>query len=608
MAGAKEIIQQWQYHGKIHPKLLEDKAFENCKKAGLTSVQSYFTWAEIEKESGKFDFSTYDILVEKLKEHNIKWVPFFILGPNYATPKWFQESDECVYAKCLEHNKESKIQSIWNPFLPKQVDRFLKILSEHYQDKNILESICLGISGNWGESIYPVGGGFYKDFHSHKGWWCGDKYAVQDFKKYIAKKYNSLDELNVVWKTNFSSFELIDFPNLRYSYPVSREIYKFIPSFLKPSAKFIYNLLKSDSKKETKDIIVEQQWLDFVEWYISSMTNWAEFWLKTARKYFPDSEIYLVTGGDGNPMMGADFAAQTKIAAKYNAGIRVTNQTDDYSYSFALTRLVASASKFYKSYFTTEEVWISKPESVMMRIFDVISSGSKGFYCKNIIGAGKDYCTKKDFPAGESTKGAEILSKNLHYFKISKPIIKTAVFFPNTSIAFDPSILDSLYKQCAKLRDVLDFDILDENMIKDGALENYKFLIVIQGKLLSQELLKRIKEWVESGGIFISQYSVKSFGTEIDEPKRIGHGHISFYLGKRKRYLDFIKESVYNQKKIYPWHGIPIIDGEWDNIYATQFSDRVVYYNANNFEVNKKVGSEFVKIRANSIKEKGNKL
>ena len=153
-----EIIQQWQYLGKVQPKLLEDKALVNCKKAGITSLQSYLYWAEIEKERNKIDFSSYDPLVEKLKKHNLKWVPFLILGPNYATPNWFQESDECLYAKCLEHKKESKIQSIWNPFLAKWIDRFLRIVSEHYRDKNILESICLGISGNWGEAIYPATG------------------------------------------------------------------------------------------------------------------------------------------------------------------------------------------------------------------------------------------------------------------------------------------------------------------------------------------------------------------------------------------------------------------------------------------------------------------
>jgi len=182
-----ELIQQWQYLGKVHPRLLDDKVFEYCKKIGLTSVQSYVYWAEIEKEPNKIDFSVYDVLVEKLDKYNLKWVPFLILGPNYATPKWFQKSNESVYAECLEHNKESRIQSIWNPYLPKWVDRFLGLVAGYYKDCNILESIELGISGNWGEAIYPAGGGFYKDFHTHPGWWCGDKYAIQSFRKYVIK-------------------------------------------------------------------------------------------------------------------------------------------------------------------------------------------------------------------------------------------------------------------------------------------------------------------------------------------------------------------------------------------------------------------------------------
>jgi len=562
MAKTREIIQQWQYFGKVHPKLLEDKAFEYCKQAGITSLQSYLYWAEIEKEPGKIDFSTYDILVKKLKEHNLKWVPFLILGPNYATPNWFQESDECLYAKCLEHKKESKIQSIWNPFLPKWVDRFLRIISEHYQDKSILESICLGISGNWGEAIYPATGG-YGNFHTHPGWWCGDEYAVQSFRKYTLKKYGSLDRLNNAWKTNFSKPELIDFPNLRYSFSFSREVYKFIPIFFKPGVKSIYNFVKSVSKREIKNLTGQQQWLDFVAWYINSMTNWAEFWLKTARKYFPDIKIYLVTGGIGQPILGADFSVQTKIAAKYNAGIRITNQTNDYSQSFILSRLVSAAARFYNSYFTTEEAAIIQhSRGIIMRLFDAISSGAQGFYCKNIISIGKDPCIKKNLPLGLPTQGAMNLAKNLQYLTLSEPIIKAAVFFPSTSIVFEPLILDSLYKQCSKLRDVLDFDLLDENMIKDNALEKYQYLLVLKGEIPEGEVSEKIKDWTKKSGILSS------------DPKIITND----------------------------------IDNEYDRVYATRFTDKIMYYNANNFEVRKKVGSKILKIKANSIKVEESKL
>lgn len=193
-----ELIQQWQDYGQVAAPLLEDKAFEHCKRAGLTSLQSYVYWAEIEKKPGIIDFSTYDVLVEKLQKHDLKWVPFLILGPYYATPKWFQESNQSVYAKCLEHRLEAKIQSIWNPYLPEIVDRFLRQVADHYKDSGVIESIELGVSGNWGEALYPAAGGFAlpEDFHTHAGWWCGDEHALAGFRDFARTRYGSIVELN----------------------------------------------------------------------------------------------------------------------------------------------------------------------------------------------------------------------------------------------------------------------------------------------------------------------------------------------------------------------------------------------------------------------------
>ena len=74
-----EVIQQWQYIDPVVPELLTDTAFNHCKKFGITSLQSYVTWAEIEKKPGKLDYSTYDVLVDKIIGHHLKWVPFLIL-------------------------------------------------------------------------------------------------------------------------------------------------------------------------------------------------------------------------------------------------------------------------------------------------------------------------------------------------------------------------------------------------------------------------------------------------------------------------------------------------------------------------------------------------
>lgn len=607
-----ELIQQWQYMGKAHPKMLADEAFECSKRAGLTSVQSYVYWAEIEPQPDTIDFSTYDVLLEKLERHKLKWVPFFILGPYYATPAWFQQTVLSTYAECLEHGKQTKIQSIWNPCLRGYVDRFLRLTGEHYRDSGILESITLGIGGNWGESLYPAGGGFLQEqvgFHTHLGWWCGDRHAISNFRKFLRQKYKSLRQLNAAWATNFGSFEQIGLPSLRQK-PLLLLIQQYLrrlPTWAKCRLKTMWSYFLdvrqrplSRLKGAKAGAAEQQRWIDFVDWYLSSMTSWAEFWVRTARRYFPDTEIYLTTGGNGHPALGADFSAQTKMVSRYKAGIRITNQTDDYDESFILTRLVSTASRFYKAYFVTEAGGVNQPRGVTMRVFDAATSGAKGIYFKSIIGLGADICTGNNFPHGEPTAGAVNLVENLHYLALSEPLIDVAVLLANTSVALDRAVLASVYKQCSKLRDVLDFDLIDENLIADGVLNKYRFLLLLDGRFVRRQTLIKLEDWITAGGIVIAapDKRLSAIGDDTlarhlfspsDNISRIGEGYVFRYHGKGKNHYEFIKRAVYNIQKVYPWPGIAEIDDECDGIYATRFAEGILYFNSNDTEIEKSV-------------------
>jgi hypothetical protein len=613
---------------------MQDSAFEACRRAGLTSLQSYLYWAEIEREPGKVDFSTYDVLVQKLHKHGLKWVPFLILGPNYATPDWFQNSQESVYARCLEHGRESRIQSIWNPALPHYVDRFLRLVAGHYRNSGVIESITLGISGNWGEALYPIDGGFRGGFHTHHGWWCGDEYAIADFRQFAIGKYGSIEAINAAWGTAFDNFASIGYPpvNPQRLLDLARQVYRLTPNRVKP---LLVSLKQASAGMLSRGMSISnrlklsperggspkyrQRWLDFVEWYLDSMTGWADFWLRTARRHFPVTEIYLVTGGEGWPILGADFSAQVKTAARYSAGIRVTNQNDDYNKSFILTRHVASASRFYSTYFTTEEATVNHPRAVPMRVFDALASGAKGFYCKSIIGTGTDTCTGHTYSIGEPTQGAVELVRNLHHLASSQPIIDIAVLLPSSSIALRPRVLDLVYGQCSRLRDLLDLDLVDETLIADGALEHYRFLVIVNGDLLKRQTLTGISGWVHGGGVLITAKNRLISDTDGDTGPyswlfsrsegvmAIGAGYTLVLGEKGRRYLEAVARAVHNLGSGYPWAGVPQIDGEWDGVYASRFPDRIVYFNSTNTAVVKKVylkgadrETEF-KIEANSI-------
>ena len=126
---------------------------------GFTSIESYVLWRRIEpKEEGKFDFSFYDGVIEKLKAYDLKWFPLLIVGSAYALPDWFAASPENVGMVCLEHGQSNAIQSIWSPWHQRHVSRVLRAFGEHYDGKGILEAVRLGPSGNFGESQYPAGG------------------------------------------------------------------------------------------------------------------------------------------------------------------------------------------------------------------------------------------------------------------------------------------------------------------------------------------------------------------------------------------------------------------------------------------------------------------
>ncbi|UCE08480.1 MAG: hypothetical protein JSW07_10845, partial [bacterium] len=371
-----------------------------------------------------------------------------------------------------------------------------------------------------------------------------------------------------------------------------------ISSFDGNIASDINNILKLFNRSSAKPPVHElRRWLDFVEWYQGAMTDWVEFWIKTARKYFPKNEIYLVTGGNGKTMLGADFSAQTKIASKYNAGIRITNQNDDYRESFIRTRLVSSASRNYDSYFTTEEAGVNHPRAVAMRIFDAVTSGARGAYFKSIIGTGSNLCGGRNFPPGQPTEGAAHLMRNIHCFSFFGPIIESAIFFPNTSLSFDYCILDSLYNQCSKLRALIDFDLIDENMIDDDLLRKYRFLIILNGNYLRKNTLMKMRSWVMQGGILISASFLELTHIDVNRnvfPEllnglenltKLNRGFLLLFKDRKPNYLTFISEAILNRDKKYPWEAILKIRNHQYGQYATQFSNKIMYYDPKKCEI-----------------------
>ncbi len=427
----------------------------------VTSVESYVHWNTVEAQGrGQWDWSHWDQQVDVLEKSGLKWVPFLIAGPAYATPLWFQQSDGSAVFRCLEHGKDSKVQSIFNPALPAMVDRFLAAFAARYRDRGVIESLLLGVTGIYGESIYPAGpeGGWTAQltgpYHNHAGWWAGDRYAQAAFRTAMQAKYGEIAKLNAAWGTTHADFATV--------------------------TTFLPGAAPNDRARA-----------DFVEWYQQAMTDWSVLWVKATRQHFPKTEIYLCTGGSGAPVLGADFTAQAKAIAPYGAGIRITNEASSYPHNFVITREVATATRLYGTFAGFEPAGRVNEDGVVARIYNATASGilQLHYYQPNLL---------------QSKASLANFRREAHWLVPRRPQVTAGFYVSRESWAVASETLDPMYEQARALRDLVDYDLVTRQSVADGVLKGLRVLVLLQSPVLEPAAAQTIADWVAQGGILVA--------------------------------------------------------------------------------------------------------
>lgn len=534
-----------------------DRAVPRLKALGVTSHEVYVRWNLCEVAPIKWDWSVYDRYLDVYKKHGLKWVPFLICGSAYSLPDWYYKKPGSQGYICLEHHEECDVQSLWNPTLRQHVAAFIKAFCEHYRDTNTIESILLGITGNYGEAIYPVTGNdwtadVHGKYHTHPGFWAGDKYADASFQTWLARKYGGSDRLRDAWGGTVS--------DLTKAHPFLR-----------------------------RDAPNERAWLDMADWYIGSMTDYARFWLRETRKNFK-GDIYLCTGGHAPAEHGSDFGDQCKAAAEFGAGVRITNEASDYKLNFALTRWVASAGRQYRAYFSFEPAGGVDANGVIARIYNATASGAKGlhYYYGNLFDSEAHHANFVKF-------GGE--------FKQRSPRAETAVYYPETDLKLNGG---DYLGMVMPLRDRFDFDYQSDHQVQDGGLHEYKALVLIHGNTSEEKVWRAILDWVRKGGTLFYPEQIGRMRTPEGDDSvhdllfgpnaKLGLGHVqSFpFRGTSVQYRDAVTKALQGMRspiRALPEPRIlltPKMDGVEDGVFVSQTSPlELLWLNSTNTEVRK---------------------
>jgi hypothetical protein len=527
------------------------------KSLGVTSVESYVTWENCERAGeGQWDWSHWDKTVKILRDHGLKWVPFIILSPAYSTPDWFRAGKEHVPCQCLEHGIDSKIESRWNPHLPKYIDRFIGEFAKRYRDTGVIESVLLGIQGDFGEAIYSVWGGGWTfnvpgEYHNHAGYWCGDPYAKVDFRRFVEARYKTADAVNKAWGTEYKSLKDVDVPGRGDG------------------------LTAFEKQLPSNNPQVRRRWLDFMEWYRGAMTDWSDWWMETTRKHFPRTPIYLCTGGDAEPHHGSNFAEQCRVAAKHGAGVRITNEASDYSKNFMVTRWVAAAGKHYNAYYGFEPAGAEDEKGIVARIYNATASGANQLH---------DYATN----VTQSKPRMDAQRAHMQYlFQVKKPVVPVALWYPNVYLTLHWS---EFLHPASDLRDYTDFDYVDETMLRTGALDRYKVLVIIAGPIMETSDAKLIADWTRKGGRVIVM-DVDHFESVegTTEPDKLIFGWCDDNA-KCKGAITPVKgwDGVAAQlRRDLSDLGLPVYDLAKDGIYGTQIGPkRFIFLNTTDKDTN----------------------
>lgn len=421
-----------------------------------------------ETEPGKWDWTKADAGFAEARRVGAKWQYF----PHFHwPPEWYRNSDKYVPTTGLRTKRKLACMSIWSPNAQEWLDHCYTALAEHYgSDNKKLAAIYLGVHGDFGETLFPMGWHplekqrFGPEGEGAPDFWCGDPYARADFRKFAQERYGSLDKINSAWGTKFESLRKVDYPPCAYG-------------------------TSSDVTSTTQ---IRRYWLDFYEWFNGSMTRFVGDVCRIARKHFPNTLLKLPVGGGEEAVVYAqDNSAQVKVASEY--GVQVRSTHGGYlpfpQNCISPLKRLSTAAKFYKVPFWTEAPGNTSAKGAVTRFMENICCGNFGYW---------DW-------SGGPVGASDTFREYSEFLTTEKPVVDAALFFPMTDHRLHPEIgyPRRLSRMGADLRDVMDYDVVDELLINDGALKGYRVMFWLQGEFIEAKTLASIAKWVERGGILV---------------------------------------------------------------------------------------------------------
>ncbi len=168
-----------------------------------------------------------------------------------------------------------------------------------------------------------------------------------------------------------------------------------------------------------------------------------------------------------------------------------------------------------------------------------------------------------------------------------------AVYCPTTLYRLGGSLQPTI-AACVPLRDLCEFDVLDELLIGDGALKTrrYKALILFQGEIIDQPILKKIEAFRRAGGKVIAVGNAPINNAEGQPWPGTTQITRVAPLGTKGKWLQELTPQL---------AGLKGVDGQIDGLWTSRRKTQVFVFNSTAKMVETQIDSQTIQVAPATI-------
>lgn len=543
-----------------------DSDFKNMKELGYTCVHGFCEWHDVEKQKGVFDFTKVDYMIECAHRNGI--VPLIniatINSVGFYSPRWlmqeykgkgFVDNEGCHDIE----NCEYRIPCIDDPWYDAYAKRYLKEVAKHFAGNEKVGGYVI-----WGEP----------GLTRHGKYICYCEHTAARFRKWLENKYKDIEILNDLWSsegpTEYTGFNQINPPTgsnrQRGSYVSWNDWRSFMDENLSGHIKEADNIFKSMGA--TQPTIVE-----FFHYVGNHSSDSIDVWKL--------SKVADIVGISNFMRPGRDTAMAMTVA---NSVSKPQNKSCFVVEALGGPRIL------------TDPFLTPSDDELISEAVQMIGNGVKGlmYWCyrprmSDVEGAefGLVRTNGKPLPRAEKTG---MVSKALqNYYSLihsAERKSEVAIFTSQNTQHIAPADQASgIYNDAQQGAMLILHDshiapeLVNEELILNGYLKNYKALILPCVYLIDEEIIEKIEEFAANGGIVIADYL-------LGLKNGIGHcysvapgGKLSDMFGVEKAdtlYMDHECMIEENNMEIKVGSYVDVLDVK-DAVVNEYFGDRPIF-------------------------------